>query len=475
MVRSGGRIHFVGIGGIGMSGIARVLLDMGYEVSGSDLKVSSFTRRLEELGARIYLGHSGGNVAGAEVVVVSTAVPADNPETVSAREAGIPVIPRAEMLGHLMKSRFGIAVAGTHGKTTTTSIIAQVMEKNGFDPTVVIGGEVNDIGSNAKLGKDGYLVAEADESDASFLSLSPRIAVVTSMDTDVNLNVGRFSNHNFDLKSTQEMVRAMFLEFLEKLSPDGRAILCLDNENIRMVLSQITVPYLTYGFCPEADLRATSVRMQNFHSSCRVYQRGKFLGNLRLRIPGKHNIVNALAAVAVGMELGLDFKKISRALDSFIGVQRRFQVLGSHEGVMVVDDYAHNPVKLKAAVDAAGTGNMKRVLAVFQPHRYSRTKFLLKEFGSAFAGADVLIVTDIYSAGEVPIEGVSGKTIVEVVQSNGKKPEVIFISPKEKIVDYLLQNVREGDLVITLGAGDIHTVAENFLARFREGQTPASL
>jgi len=473
MVRMGGRIHFVGIGGIGMSGIARVLLDMGYEVSGSDLKVSSFTRRLEELGARIYLGHSRENVAGAEVVVVSTAVPADNPETVSAREAGIPVIPRAEMLGHLMKSSFGIAVAGTHGKTTTTSIIAQVMEKNGFDPTVVIGGEVNDIGSNAKLGKDGYLVAEADESDASFLSLSPRIAVVTSMDTDVNLNVGRFSNHNFDLKSTQELVRAMFLEFLEKLPPDGRAILCLDNENIRMVLPRIKVPVLTYGFSPEADLRATSVRMQNFHSTCRVYRRGKFLGNLRLRIPGKHNIVNALAAVAVGMELGLDFKKISRALDSFIGVQRRFQVLGSHEGVMVVDDYAHNPVKLKAAVAAAGTGNMKRVLAVFQPHRYSRTKFLLEEFGNAFAGADVLIVTDIYSAGEVPIEGVSGKTIVEVVQSNGKKPEVIFISPKEKIVDYLLKNIREGDLVITLGAGDIHTVAENFLARFREGQPPA--
>jgi UDP-N-acetylmuramate--alanine ligase len=458
-----------------MSGIARVLLDMGYEVSGSDLRVSSFTRRLEELGARIYVGHSRENAAGAEVVVVSTAVPPDNPETVFARESGIPVIPRAEMLGHLMKSRFGIAVAGTHGKTTTTSLIAQVMEKNGFDPTVVIGGEVNDIGSNAKLGMDGYLVAEADESDASFLSLAPRIAVVTSMDADVNLNVGRFSDHNFDLDGTRELVRAMFLEFLDKLPPDGKAILCLDNENVQMVIPRVRVPYITYGFSPEAELRAVSVRMQNFHSSCRVYRGRKFLGNLCLRIPGRHNIVNALAAVAVGMELGLEFKKISRAIDSFIGVQRRFQVLGSHEGVMVVDDYAHNPAKLKAAVAAAGTGNMKRVLAVFQPHRYSRTKFLLKEFGSAFAGADVLIVTDIYSAGEVPIEGVSGKAIVEVVQSNGKKPEVIFISPKEKIVDYLLENVREGDLVITLGAGDIHTVAENFLARFRDLQKKADI
>lgn len=460
-------VHFVGIGGIGMSGIARVLLQLGHTVSGSDLRSSRLVQSLQNMGAVFYLGHDGKNIEGADVVVVSSAVSEDNPEIAAAKSRGIPIKQRAEMLNYLMKARYGIAVAGTHGKTTTTSMIAMMLEKCGKNPTVIIGGELNDIGSNAKLGKDEYLVAEADESDASFTNLEPRIAVVTNIDTDVNLNVAPFSNLEYDHAKISEKVVLSFKQFIDKIPEDGKAVLCVDSAKIKKILPEIKKPYVTYGFSRGAHYSVTSVQLKDFQSFCKVKKKGRIIGTLHLNVPGKHNILNALAAIAVGFEVGLKYKDMKKALGDYIGVKRRFQLWGEYEDIMIVDDYAHNPSKVSAAIEGARTGWKKRVIAVFQPHRYTRTKFLLEEFKDSFHSADVLIVTDIYSAGEAPIKGVSAEDLARNIRRNGSGPEVKFIPRKEEVIEYLLSIIHPGDLVLTLGAGDIWTVAESLAGRLK--------
>ena len=455
-----GHIHFVGIGGIGMSGIARVLLDLGYSVSGSDLRCTRLTEQLKERGATIFEGHRATNVRDADMIVVSSAIRPDNPEIVAAREAGMPIYQRAQMLGYLMRSRYGIAIAGTHGKTTTTSMIALLLEYNEMNATVVVGGELNDIGSNAKLGTDRYLVAEADESDASFLHLEPSLAVITNIDSDVNLGAEAFRDAGYDYDKVMTRVVECFEAFLARLPSNGLAVLCTDNERVRSILPRVKRRVVTYALDYPADFTAREVRLEEFHSSCMVYYREKRLGHLHLQVPGRHNIQNALAAIAVGMELGIKFQDVRKALEAFCGVQRRFQVYGEHSGILVVDDYAHNPAKVKAALHSARTGWKKRVIAVFQPHRYTRTRFLYEEFLGVFDQADRLIVTDIYAAGEEPIVGVKAENLADDIRNRGGHPDVIHMKTLNEVVDYLEHNLKPGDLVLTLGAGDVNTVAQ---------------
>lgn len=465
-MRQGQHVHFVGIGGIGMSGIARVLLEMGWKVSGSDLKSSSITGGLEEMGARIYVGHRAENVADAEVVVLSSAIPNENPEVQEAVRRGLRLVQRCEMLAFLMRQKYGIAVAGTHGKTTTTSMVAKVLEHSNLRPTVIIGGEVNDIGSNAKLGGGYHLVAEADESDASFVYLEPKIAIVTNMDSDVNLSAEPFLDVNFDAEETMNRVKSMFETFANRLPSDGRLILCWDHERVRELASKIDRPTTTYGFHPQAALTVRDLKLDGLKCIAEVVYQGQTLGIMQLNVPGKHNVLNALAAIAVGLELELAPAEILSALAKYEGVQRRFQILGENAGVTVVDDYAHNPQKVAAALHAAKTAVAKtqgRVVAVFQPHRYTRTKFLFDEFTRCFGDSDVLLVTDIYSAGETPILGLRVENLVEEIAGNFPDVE-IHHTPKEIDVMRKLGSVcRPGDLVITLGAGDVGRWGSRFL------------
>ncbi len=451
--------HFVGIGGIGMSGIARVLLQLGWTVSGSDLKPSGITQGLQELGARIHIGHHGDNLGEADILVVSSAVPPTNPELVAAQQRGLTIRTRGQMLGYVMKDRCGIAVAGTHGKTTTTSMVARVLEHGKFAPTVIIGGEVNDIGSNAKLGIGTHLVAEADESDASFLDLSPKIAVVTNIDSDVNLSAAPFANLNYDYDKTMEKIRQVFVEFMHRVSEDGLLVLCTDNGVLKSLLPKVGRPYVTYGLQDGAEYQARDIELRNFASRCQVYRNDQYLGELTLSVPGRHNIQNALAAVAIGLHSGLSFAQVAAALERFEGVQRRFQLRGEYAGVMLVDDYAHNPAKVQAAVHAARCGWAKRVVAVFQPHRYTRTKFLAEEFARSFEEADILLVTDIYSAGEVPIVGVKAENLVELIRRHRTPAEVYHTPGLHDVGEMLAETCRPGDLVILLGAGDVSSWA----------------
>lgn len=463
-------IHFVGIGGIGMSGIARVLLEMGYTVSGSDIKETRMTKKLEALGASCFIGHRGENLGDADTVVVSSAININNPEIMEARQKGVRIVRRAEMLGFLMKDRISIAVAGTHGKTTTTSMIATMLEYNKFDPTVVIGGELNDSGSNAKLGFDPYLVAEADESDASFLYLRPTKAVITNIDSDVNLNVMPYAACNFDYEQTMEKIVQNFQEFIRRMPDHGSVVLCYDNENVRKILPSIDKKITTYGFSPGADYQIDEVALAQFCSTSTVRFRGKPIGELRLRVPGRHNVLNALASTIIGLELGLDFNRIALSLLAYEGVQRRFQVLGERSGIMVVDDYAHNPSKIRAALHAARTGCRKRVIAVFQPHRYTRTRFLFEEFTESFYDADILIVTDIYSAGECPIVGVKGENLAAAIAKKAHHCDVVHVPKSDEILGYLRKIAMPGDIVITLGAGDICTVAGKFYSELAQSR-----
>lgn len=446
-----------------MSGIARVLSEMGYKVSGSDLRESPMTKRLQECGIRIYVGHDASNVDGADVLVVSSAIPPTNPEIIEATNKKVPVLQRAEMLGYLMQSKFGVAIAGTHGKTTTTSMVALILEHSSFDPTVVIGGELNDLGSNAKLGKGEHLVAEADESDASFLKLYPYIAIVTNIDADVNLNAEAFALANFDYKKTMALVKNAFRSFLHNISLDGWAIVCTDNESVRQLIPDIKCQVLTYGLEGSPDLTARNLHFKESCSSAEIYYREVHLGALRLNIPGRHNVSNALAAIGAALKLGLSFPDIAKALARFSGVQRRFQVVGVEQDVMVVDDYAHNPAKIAATLGAARTGWNRRLIAVFQPHRYTRTKFLRDEFAKSFDQADLVIVTEIYAAGECPIVGVKAKKLADLIQMENPGKEVVFLPAKDEILNYLSANVKPGDLVVTLGAGDIFQVANKLV------------
>jgi UDP-N-acetylmuramate--alanine ligase len=445
------RIHFVGIGGIGMSGIAEVLLNQGYQITGSDVKESEVTRRLASLGCEISYGHRKENVKEADVVVVSSAIRKENPEVRVAEERLIPVIPRAEMLAELMRMKRGIAIAGTHGKTTTTSLIATVLGSAGLDPTVVIGGRLNSIGSNAKLGQGEFLVAEADESDGSFLKLMPTIAVVTNIDPE-----------HLDYYTGIEEIKEAFLNFLNKIPFYGLAVLCLDHPNIQNLIPRLKKRFTTYGLTTQADFQAKDISFERLSTTFEVIHERKDIGRLKLRMPGLHNVYNALATVATAFELEIPFEVVQSALVNFGGIQRRFQIKGENRGILVVDDYGHHPVEIAATLRAARTGWERRIIAVFQPHRYSRTKALFHEFLTAFYDADMLILTEIYPAGEDRIEGVEAKALSEGIREFGHK-NVTFIPDKKEIVGHLLNVTAPGDLVITLGAGDIWQVAEELV------------
>ncbi|HLA47800.1 MAG: UDP-N-acetylmuramate--L-alanine ligase [Nitrospinae bacterium RIFCSPLOWO2_12_39_16] len=452
MFRKTRHIHFVGIGGSGMSGIAEVLLNLGYKVSGSDLSQSEAVKRLTGIGAAVFMGHKASNVNGAEVVVVSSAVSPDNEEVVVAKKKLIPVIPRAEMLAELMRLKYSIAVAGAHGKTTTTSMVSSVLYAGGLDPTVVIGGRVNSIGSGAKLGQGDFLVAEADESDGSFLKLTPTIAVVTTIDAE-----------HLDHYGDMEEIKKAFLKFINKVPFYGSSVLCLDQEHIQSIIPHVEKRFITYGFSSQAEYNAGNIKFSGRTTMFTALRRQKILGEIKLNIPGMHNIYNSMAAIAVGLELDMDFGSIKRGLEEFSGVQRRFQVKGEADGVMVVDDYGHHPAEIKATLKAARDGwKDKRLITVFQPHRYTRTRDLLKDFYTAFYDSDSLIITDIYPAGEKPIDGINAKLIYEGVRGHGHR-DVVFIGDKEEIAPYLSKKVKEGDIVITLGAGDVWKIGEEFL------------
>lgn len=462
-MKPGNRVHFVGIGGIGMSGIARVLLQLGYQVSGSDLKSSAITRNLEDMGATIYQGHQASNIGEVDTVVLSTAINENNPEVKEALERGLQIMIRSQMLGFLMRTRYGIAIAGTHGKTTTSSMVAHLLEYCQLRPTSVIGGEVYGLGSNAQLGCGPHLVAEADESDASFLELEPKIAVITNIDSDVNLSAPHFAGHNFDYEKTMGMIETMFVDFMRRVPQDGKLVLCADAPLVMEQRSKVTAPVVTYGLNPEADITAVDLQLKGFACQCTVVIHGRRAGSMLLHIPGKHNIQNALAAVAIGLELGLTFEQISAGLTAFQGVKRRFQIVGEQGGVTVVDDYAHNPAKVMAALHAARCCTQGRVIGVFQPHRYTRTKFLAHEFAEAFGDADLLLMTDIYSAGEVPIVGVKTEMLLEKVRQANTKTRLVHTPGQKEVIDFLRREALPGDVVMLLGAGDVGSWAPALL------------
>jgi UDP-N-acetylmuramate--alanine ligase len=450
------RIHFVGIGGIGMSGIAEVLLNLGHRVSGSDLVESDTVSRLRALGCRIAVGHHAENLGDPHVLVTSSAIRANNPEVEEARRRGIPVIPRAEMLAELMRMKYGVAIAGTHGKTTTTSIVSTLLAAGGLDPTVVIGGKVNSLGSNAKLGQGEFLVAEADESDGSFLKLSPAIAIVTNIDPE-HLDYYRDLDH----------LRETFLAFVNKVPFYGVVILCLDEPNVQALLPRVEKRKVTYGMSTQADFHARDLKLDGFSSSFAVRGFEKDLGRFRLNMPGRHNVCNALAAIASALELDVSLERVREALEGFTGIERRFQVKANARGVLLIDDYAHHPQEIRATLAAAKEGFERRTVVVFQPHRYTRTRDLLEEFFTAFNQADVLILTEIYPAGEEKIGGIGTDLLLEGIRAHGHR-EVIFVSEKEEIPTLLDEIVREGDLVITMGAGDVWRIGEAFGRRLAE-------
>ncbi|MEX2220496.1 MAG: UDP-N-acetylmuramate--L-alanine ligase [Candidatus Rokuibacteriota bacterium] len=456
-------IHFVGIGGVGMSGIAEVLLTLGYRVTGSDARRSETVERLERLGAKVFLGHEAAHVEGAHVVVYSSAVARDNVEVQTARQRGVPSIGRAEMLAELMRLKYGIAVAGTHGKTTTTSMVAAVLNAGGFDPTVVVGGRVHGLGTNARLGQGEFLVAEADESDGSFLKLSPTIAVVTTVDAE-------HLDHYADL----DAIVAAFLTFVNKVPFYGAAMVCLDDQNVQRMIPRMDKRVVTYGLEAGADVMARRLRFSEMRSEFEVGHRGTALGPVTLQVPGRHNVLNALAAASVGLDLEMPFDKIQAALAGFAGVQRRFQIRGEAQGVLVVDDYGHHPAEIRATLAAAKAGFDRRVVTVFQPHRYSRTQHLRDDFLTAFYQSDVLIVMDIYAAGEAPIPGVHARDLADGIAAHGHREVLYRGGDRAAIVDYLCESTRPGDLVLTLGAGDVGQLGGELLKRLGEApDTPS--
>ena len=447
-------IHFVGIGGAGMSGIAEVMLNLGYQISGSDQRSGPVTIQLQQQGAEVVIGHRAENIKGADAVVISSAVKDDNPEVVAAREQRIPVVPRAEMLAELMRFRFGIAVAGTHGKTTTTSLVASLLAEGGLDPTFVIGGRLNSAGTNARLGTGEFLVAEADESDASFLYLQPTMAVVTNIDAD----------HMTTYGGDFERLRQTFIEFLHHLPFYGQAVLCIDDDDIRGLIPQLARPVSTYGFSADADLQAFAVRQEGLrtHFSVRFAADGSVL-NLTLNMPGRHNVLNATAAIAIARDLGVDDASIARALEQFEGIGRRFQVTDkcqtSNGEVMLIDDYGHHPREVAATIAAIREGwPERRLVLVFQPHRYSRTQEQFDDFAQVLSQADVLILAEVYPAGESPIVGADGRSLSRAIRARGQV-DPVFIDPITDLHELLAGLVQDGDVVAMMGAGDIGAMA----------------
>ena len=453
------KVHFVGIGGIGMSGIAELLLNLGYGVSGSDLKETEITRRLASLGGLIQIGHRAENVtADVDVVVTSSAVRrSTNPEAQVARGRGIPVIPRAEMLAELMRLKDGVAIAGSHGKTTTTSLIATVLAHAGLDPTAVVGGKLNALGSNAKLGKGELMVVEADESDGTFLRLTPTIAVITNVDPE-----------HLDHYGTIEALQQAFVEFADRVPFYGLAVLCIDHPVVQHLIPRLTKRHVTYGFSPQADWRADEINLSGFQARFTVSHRGVRQGEVTLRMVGAHNVLNALACCAVAHELQIPFAKTAEALGDFQGVQRRFTVRGEVNGVTVVDDYGHHPAEIRATLAGARASfPPRRIVCAFQPHRYTRTRDLLGDFATAFNDADAVVLTEIYAAGEEPIHGISGARLHAAVQACGHR-DAIFVERRE-LAARLNDAARAGDLILTLGAGDITHVSEELLPLLAAG------
>jgi UDP-N-acetylmuramate--alanine ligase len=466
-------IHFVGIGGIGMSGIAEVLHNLGYDVTGSDLKDSETTKRLRGLGIKVYIGHDGENIDDAHVVVISSAVSEDNPEVVEAKKRSIPVIPRAEMLAELARLKYGVLVAGAHGKTTTTSLISSILALAGFDPTVIIGGRLKATGSNARLGQGEFLVAEADESDGSFLKLSPTIAVATNIDRE-----------HMDFFQSMDSLKEAFLSFLNKIPFYGVSIVCMENEHLRTLFPSLHRRYITYGFGSEAEISAKNIKKGFMCIGFEAVYKGKEIGYFDLPLLGEHNVLNSLAAIGVALELQIEVPTIQEALKRFGGIQRRFEFKGEAKGIKVFDDYGHHPTEIQAILKAAKEGiqnnrnqkssasgggrrhEEKRLFVLFQPHRYTRTKDLIDEFSASFMNADSLILLDIYSAGERPIKGINSAALFERIKNRGHSGTV-YMRDKEEAIRHIISHIHKGDTLLTLGAGDVWKVGEEILHRLR--------
>ncbi len=455
-------VHFVGIGGAGMSGIAEVLANLGFVVSGSDLTRSETTQRLEGLGATVRQEHAAANIEGADVVVYSSAVSKDNPEVSAALEQMIPVIPRVEMLAELMRMKFSVAVGGTHGKTTTTSLISSVLSAGGLDPTVVVGGKLKTIGSGARLGASEYMVAEADESDGSFLKLSPTIAVITTVDEE-----------HLDFYSGLSEIKEAFTHFANRVPFYGCSIVCLDQQNIQAILADIDRRIISYGLTTQADVRALDVEATQDVTRFAVEAAGRRRGTIEITMPGLHNVYNSLAAVATGLELGVAFDDIASALREFEGIARRFEIKGEANDVLLLDDYGHHPAEVKTTLQAASARWDRRLVVLFQPHRYSRTQKLAEDFGRSFYNADVLLVTGIYAASEEPIAGVTGAAIVDAARRSGHH-NCEYVEGLDALYERAMEVIEPGDVVLTLGAGDVYRVGERILQRLKQGATPGS-
>ena len=454
------KIHFVGIGGIGMSGIAEILLDQGFTVTGSDRAASENTDRMKELGAGVFIGHEAKNVSpDVDALVYSSAVAPDNPELQEAQRRKIPVIRRAEMLAEVMRLKYGIGIAGTHGKTTTTSMVGLILIEGGVDPTVIVGGRLRGLaGSNARLGKGQFIVVEADEFDRSFLSITPTIAVLTTLETD-----------HLDCYRDLEDIKSAFIQFASKVPFYGFVVLCLDEPALQDIMPKLKKKIITYGLNGQADLQAVDIAHRQNVTRFVVLYGGKELGDVELQIPGKHNVQNALAAIAVGLEVGIPFAKVKAGIEKFTGVFRRWELKAEVGGVTVIDDYAHHPTEIRATLAGAKAGWRRRVICVFQPHLYSRTRDFYDEFGRAFFNADVLVLTDVYPAREEPIQGVSGELIVNAAREFGHK-NVNYVPDKKDIPAYLLKIKRPGDIIITMGAGDIWKFGEEFIKNLKGGK-----
>lgn len=450
-------VHFIGIGGYGMSAIARVMLEMGYRVSGSDVAEQELTEKLARQGAQVFIGHEAAHVKGADLVVYSTALSQDNVEKVAAESLNIPVLHRSQMLARLLNAKKGVAVAGAHGKTTTSSMIALALESTGIDPTYIIGGEIMNVGSNAKAGKGDFVVAEADESDGSFLQYYPMLAVVTNIEAD------HLENYDGDF----EKLKAAYARFLSQVKEGGKAVVCLDDPEVAGLLPSVSAECITYGIHPDADFRATDISLGDRKAEFTVLRNGSTLGRVRLSVPGHHNVMNALATLIVCLEAGVPFAAAAAALTEFSGAKRRFQVLGDVNDILVIDDYAHHPTEIVTTIAAAkATG--KRIVAVFQPQRYTRTYYLFDAFSRAFGEADEVIIVDIYSpAGEQRIEGVSAARLAELIRQNSN-PNVMHLPAKEQALERLEATVAPGDLVLTMGAGDIWKIAKQLSAKLKE-------
>lgn len=453
MFKSTKRIHFVGIGGIGMSGIAEILINQGFEVSGSDLSISENTEYLSSLGAKIYIGHNPENVVGSEVVVYSSAVNInENPEVLFAINQNIPILRRAEMLAEVSRLNYCLAISGTHGKTTTTSICGLILIKAGFDPTVIVGGRLKGLGgTNARLGKGEWTVVEADEYDRSFLQLLPTVSIINNIEAE-----------HLDIYKDFEDLKRTFALFANKVPFYGFNAVCLDDSGVKDILPDIKKKIVTYGLSKHSDFRAENITFSGRSTLCKVLKHGDLLGDVEINIPGLHNVKNTLAAIAVADQLGIDFPTIKNAIKEFTGVFRRFEIKSEKSGVTIIDDYAHHPTEILATLQAAKNGWDKRIICIFQPHTYSRTKEFYKDFGRAFDDADILIITDVYPAREKPIEGISGKMIADYAVRSGHK-NVIYIEKYNQIVEEIKKIVKEGDIVITLGAGDIWKVANQLI------------